>query len=251
MKNILYQSVLGACLLLVNCKPKHNNSENEIVDTKYYNEKTFNPTFKGLGTEPFWNVEVDDHFVLYSTPEIKSEVFKRIDQPNSSLIVAKNKNGSIELKISKESCSDGMSDNTFDHKLSILLKNNKGSLQKNGCGTFMTPKLLQGKWELFYFVDEEIPANKFLKTPFFILEENSTNVTGNSSCNGFNGLVHLKENAISFSKLATSRMMCVHENMEKEFLKVLPTVTKYNLVNDELHLYEVDVLLMKFKKINK
>ena len=93
--------------------------------------------------------------------------------------------------------------------------------------------------------------NQFLKTPYLLFDVDPTKISGNSSCNSFNGLMVLNGNRLSFSNLAVTEMMCVHENMETKFLKVLPTITKYELIDDELHLFEKEVVLMKFKKIDK
>ena len=51
-----------------------------------------------------------------------------------------------------------------------------------------------------------------------------------------------------FSKLGVTRMMCVHENMEQEFLKEIATITKYKIIDSELHLFKSDELNMIFKK---
>ena len=103
---------------------------------------------------------------------------------------------------------------------------------------FYCSKKLQGIWELKYFNGEEIPSNKFLKTPYIHFESEEPSFSGNASCNGIKGIAFIQNETIRFSKIASTRMMCVHENMETEFLTELPKITKYKIIKNELHLFQ-------------
>lgn len=251
MRKILITTIWVVSFVFTNCKTVDKYKNLEVVDSKEFKVADFNPTIMGIGTEPFWNIEVSNDYVIYTTPEKANEIYKRIDNSEVAFIIAENKEGRIELNLSKNDCSDGMSDQNFDHKLDLTIIKNKESRQYSGCAKYTTPKLVQGKWELSYFLGKEIPVNQFLKTPYLLFDVDPTKISGNSSCNSFNGLMVLNGNRLSFSNLAVTEMMCVHENMETKFLKVLPTITKYELIDDELHLFEKEVVLMKFKKIDK
>lgn len=247
---LLFFIVLTICT--VSCKSGKNTTDNN-ESAKKFNEKTFDPYFKGLGTEPFWNIEISDDFIVYKDIDGKLEVFSvssidKVQDANIQLITAENNNQQIKLTVTQQECSDGMSDNLFAFKtsVSIVTKNNEQKL--NGCGNYIVPKKLQGKWELAYFNGIEIPENKYLKTPYLEFDGEEQRVTGNASCNGINGSIFIQNEIIRFSKIAATRMMCVHENMEQEFLTELPKITNYKIINNELHLFSGDQLKMRMKK---
>lgn len=247
--HLLFVFVLS--LLVFSCKSKQTTTSTTTSTTKF-NDKTFDPYFKGLGTEPFWNIEISEDFIVYKDIEGKVEVFSindihKAQDANIQLIRSENNNQKLNVTISQKSCSDGMSDNEFDYKteVSIITKDKEQKL--NGCGNYTIPLKLQGKWELISFNGNEIPADKYLKTPYLEFTEEKR-IGGNASCNGFNGSIFIDNEHIRFSKLAVTRMMCVHENMESEFLKEIETITQYKISNNELQLFKGNELKMIFKK---
>jgi heat shock protein HslJ len=89
------------------------------------------------------------------------------------------------------------------------------------------------------------------REPFILLNKTGNSVTGNSSCNSFNGNYEITEgNKIKFSPFAMTRMACINNKTENEFMKVLEATTNYylpanNMVlldssNKELAKFEAD-----------
>ncbi len=248
---LLFVTLLG---IMVSCKSKQKSADTTSSSITKFNEQTFDPHFKGLGTEPFWNIELDNNFVVYQDIDGNREAFpiERIDQAqdaNVQLIRSENATYKIQVTISQQDCSDGMSDNNFSYKTKVELTDATGEiLELNGCGNFIVPKKLQATWELNSFNGNEIPANKYLKTPFIQFENEETYMSGNASCNGIKGGIFIQNETIRFTNIASTRMMCVHENMETEFLKELPSITNYKIIDNKLHLFSGDQLKMKFSK---
>ncbi len=248
---LLFVTLLG---IMVSCKSKQKSADTTSSSITKFNEQTFDPHFKGLGTEPFWNIELDNNFVVYQDIDGNREAFpiERIDQAqdaNVQLILSENATYKIQVTISQQDCSDGMSDNNFSYKTKVELTDATGEiLELNGCGNFIVPKKLQATWELNSFNGNEIPANKYLKTPFIQFENEETYMSGNASCNGIKGGIFIQNETIRFANIASTRMMCVHENMETEFLKELPSITNYKIIDNKLHLFSGDQLKMKFSK---
>lgn len=248
---LLFVTLLG---IMVSCKSKQKSTDTTSSSITKFNEQTFDPHFKGLGTEPFWNIELDNNFVVYQDIDGNREAFpiERIDQAqdaNVQLILSENATYKIQVTISQQDCSDGMSDNNFSYKTKVELTDATGEiLELNGCGNFIVPKKLQATWELNSFNGNEIPANKYLKTPFIQFENEETYMSGNASCNGIKGGIFIQNETIRFANIASTRMMCVHENMETEFLKELPSITNYKIIDNKLHLFSGDQLKMKFSK---
>lgn len=252
MKKIHLLSFTLLILLAISCKTKQPLTEKAAAETKF-NEKLFDPHFKGLGTEPFWNIAISNDFVVYTDIDGNKEIFgilsaNKAQDANIQLIKATSNNQEVQVTITQKPCSDGMSDTAFDYKTEVSIITNGKELKLNGCGNYVIPLKLQGKWELITFNDKEISANKYLKTPYLQFENEEKQVNGNASCNGFNGAVYFDNQHIRFSKLGVTRMMCVHENMEHEFLKEIATITNYKINGNELQLFESDKLKMIFRK---
>ncbi len=252
MKKIYLLLIFALLTVIFSCKSKQTATDDSKTAVNF-DEKTFDPYFKGLGTEPFWNIEINDDFVVYKDINGKQEVFTiqnthQAQDANVRLIRSENNNKQLEITIAQKPCSDGMSDQSFDYKTDVTIISKDKELQLNGCGNYVIPVKMQGKWELISFKGNEVPANKFLKTPYLQFENEENHVSGNASCNGFSGAVYFDNEHIRFSKLGVTRMMCVHDNMETDFLKVLETITHYELKNDELHLFSGTDLQMILKK---
>ena len=87
---------------------------------------------------------------------------------------------------------------------------------------------------------------------FFILNSKTKRVSGNAGCNTFMGSYTLEEgNSISFSPLATTRMICPDSNInESQVLKIFETVDNYTINNGILSLHkDKNKPLATFKKV--
>ena len=81
----------------------------------------------------------------------------------------------------------------------------------------------------------------------FTAEENR--VHGNSSCNKFNGKYELLDgNRIKFSPFAMTKMACISNNIEGEFMQIFEKTTSYSLTSNELIFQdENETTLAKFE----
>jgi copper homeostasis protein (lipoprotein) len=107
---------------------------------------------------------------------------------------------------------------------------------------------LTGKyWKLVRLNGKQIEVAS--REPFirFIAEDNRVN--GNSSCNMFNGKYDLPEgNKIKFSPFAMTKMACIGNNIETEFMQIFEKTTSYSLTLNELILQdEFETTLAKFE----
>src|SRR5690606_22380525 len=86
-------------LVLIACTVSCKSGKNQTVDNnpvKKFDEKTFDPYFKGLGTEPFWNIEVGTDFIVYKDIDNNLEVF-----PVNNIEKAQDANRSEERRVGK------------------------------------------------------------------------------------------------------------------------------------------------------
>lgn len=74
------------------------------------------PSFRALGTEPFWSARVEGATLAWSTPEQpdgQAVPITRKDGDGKAVISAKVGGLPLVLEVSPGSCSDGMSDTVY------------------------------------------------------------------------------------------------------------------------------------------
>jgi uncharacterized membrane protein len=87
------------------------------------------PPYHALGTEPFWNLLIDEHNLTFTQPDAQP-----ILQPTPKVIVGFAgeiyQTPRIGVNIVHARCSDGMSDRSYPDKVQVTVDGR----QFNGCG---------------------------------------------------------------------------------------------------------------------
>ena len=87
------------------------------------------PPYHALGTEPFWNLLIDEHHLTFAQPDAEP-----IRQPTPKVIVGFAgeiyQTPRIGVNIVHGQCSDGMSDRVYPDKVQVTVDGR----QYNGCG---------------------------------------------------------------------------------------------------------------------
>jgi len=107
---------------------------------------------------------------------------------------------------------------------------------------------LTGKyWKLVKLNGKPIEAAS--REPFIRFTTEDNRVNGNSSCNMFNGKYELLEgNRIKFSPFAMTKMACMENNLESEFIQIIGKTVSYSLTSNELIFQdEFETTLAKFE----
>lgn len=74
-----------------------------------------------------------------------------------------------------------------------------------------------------------------------VLATEKSSLRGFSGCNRFMGHYSIQQNQIKFSKLASTKMMCITSmQQEQQFLDALDKTVKYSISGELLYLYGVD-----------
>ncbi|MBC7897791.1 MAG: hypothetical protein H7066_20395 [Cytophagaceae bacterium] len=91
------------------------------------------PAFRLLGTEPFWNLQIDSVGLRFRTPEdTAGQVFgatRAVLVGDSLRWNSVGDAGMIEAVVAPEQCSDGMSDKTWPYRARVVL----GKTTYTGC----------------------------------------------------------------------------------------------------------------------
>ena len=85
--------------------------------------------YRALGTEPFWNVLIDEHHITFIEPDAQP---LRQPAPRAIIGVAGKiyRTPRINVNIVHGTCSDGMSDRIYPDKVQVTVDGR----QLNGCG---------------------------------------------------------------------------------------------------------------------
>ena len=87
------------------------------------------PPYHALGTEPFWNLLIDEHDITFAQPGQQP-----VKQPTPKVIIGFAgeiyQTSRIDVNIVHARCSDGMSDRVYPDKVQVSLDGR----QFNGCG---------------------------------------------------------------------------------------------------------------------
>lgn len=112
---------------------------------------------------------------------------------------------------------------------------------------------LEGNWELNYITGPRIAFDGLYpnKKPTINFDLKENHISGNSSCNSFNGKLVLDGNKIDFTQpMAMTKMMCQDGQGEQVFMSTLQKITTYEVTDDRktLNLISGDIAMMRFTK---
>ena len=137
-----------------------------------------------------------------------------------------------------------------ENKLFHLDKNGNritGNLENNYIMEKEKTELTGKYWKLVRLNGKTVETTE--REAFIRLDAEDNRVHGNSSCNTFNGKYELSEgNRIKFPPFAMTKMACIGNSIETEFMQVLGKTTTYSLTSNELILQdEFETTLAKFE----
>ena len=107
---------------------------------------------------------------------------------------------------------------------------------------------LDGKWVLKTFNGENVAESFKGKTPTMELSIADKRVTGTGGCNNYSGVFNLNENEFSAPNLASTMMMCVHQNQEGAFLQLLGKTSTISISEENLVFVQEGKQVLEFVK---
>lgn len=123
-----------------NLGDKYVLNKQEMADKTRLKEKAdAGIDFIGHGNEPFWSVEIDKgNKIIFSSPNLKEPVSVPYAEPALSNNIREyhiqTEAAKLDITISPQFCSDGMSDFLYEYKVSLKYNGKDFS----GCGTLLS-----------------------------------------------------------------------------------------------------------------
>lgn len=264
----MLKSILALCLipmLYMGCQDttSKDTEDSGVQSTTLAAEETIKemePYFKGVGTEPFWDVQISDEIIRFYTLNNADE---KLVVPNISPVKVADANiktylstlddGTFKVSIAQGECSDNMSENTYNYKVVVEIKKDNESqpVTYEGCGNYVTDYRLNDIWVLEELEGEKVTAESFSKElPNMEIDTKENRFSGHAGCNRMTGALFFEKNVLRFTDVVTTKMLCPPTNKEEDFLKALQASTTYTIENNRLHLSNPDGKKLIFKKVD-
>lgn len=108
-------------------------------------------------------------------------------------------------------------------------------------------ELYNTQWQLKVIYKNKEAA--YIYTNAFIrFDETQKKVSGNGSCNSFGGSVTIDDNKLQFGNLFSTKMYCeAVQGIETDFFAALGKITRYELKQNCLLMYQGDKLMLEFE----
>lgn len=186
--------------------------------------------FVAMGNEPSWSLEIDFE---------KSMIFTSLNEPDTvvtpvpvglqggkitaTAYTAETENGTLSLTISEEACSDAMSGEGFDYKVTVSAKSMdmQSAAEYTGCGRYLSDNPLHGAWVLESVGGQNAATVFGETTPFLEFRVNEGKLAGMGGCNQLSGTVEVTSSSIIFSPIISTKMACPAIEAEQQFLKAI------------------------------
>lgn len=113
--------------------------QNAAQNKAWIGKKNLGVDFYGIGTEPFWSIEIDkEKNVSFNTADLTKPIILTYTSPSSSkdsvtynLKTVDNEN--MQVVVYNRFCNDGMSDNLYEQRVHVRFK----GMQLKGCGAYL------------------------------------------------------------------------------------------------------------------
>lgn len=272
MIRVKYISLIAGILMVFACNNsnkkkeniQNNNSEimkqSDVINSEISKVKfahTNSNYFSASGTEPFWNLEINEERVVFKTPSDSLKV------PHVEPIMAQGFNvkrydietesNKITIQISQTECTNAMSGKVSPYSVTIEYKKvTETEVEKlEGCGHYITDYRLHDIWVLETLNGKKITQEDFSNEfPFIEIYSAENKFMGFAGCNQMNGRLFFENGLLRFTNVATTKMLCEPNNKEAEFLKAFQSSTTYTIENNRLTLSNPSGILTIFKKID-
>ena len=183
--------------------------------------QTASDPYVARGTEPFWSLTIDGRTMKFEAPG-RPPVSVAAPKPVHGFAGEIWQTRRINVNTVHKACSDGMSDRSYRDSVTVTVDGRR----YEGCGggtTNPTPgpghgpvSLVEGDWRI-----DTINGRRIVPGTKPTVSFNGRRISGNASCNRFNGNFELQRGRLDAGQLATTRMACASPLANRQETQVL------------------------------
>ncbi|MES2987277.1 MAG: META domain-containing protein [Pseudomonadota bacterium] len=178
-------------------------------------------SYRAVGTEPFWSLTIGPRTTTFEAPGQRPVVAatpKVIHGFAGEIWQGKR----IGVNTVHKQCSDGMSDRTYRNSVTVTVDGRR----YEGCGGGVVDQtaspapprnlLLEGDWSI-----QSINGRNVAPRTSPTINFRGQSVSGNASCNRFNGSFDFARGRLNVGPLASTRMACLNRAVNAQESSVL------------------------------
>jgi len=214
--------------------------------------------FRATGNEPFWGLKISEKSIDFTslTTGFESLIGAHVEptramDANVKMYRVTTETVSTNIQIMQQECINTMSGDKASYVVQIeIVKDNK-STNFSGCGNYVTDSRLNDIWVLEELNGEKASlANFNRELPNLEIDSSTNKFMVFAGCNRMNGTIFFEKGLLAFTNILTTRMACINNNKENEFLKALRSTSSYKVENMRLTLSNPSGVKLVFKKVD-
>jgi uncharacterized membrane protein/heat shock protein HslJ len=256
--NIAQYAVSGNKLVNLNAtnfaaKDEKQFNRGMLARKNFIRSKKINPDYlEGIdivafGAEPSWSLDVHHkNAIQFSIPGLSAPIAFSPVAPilagDSIIYNIISSNEKMRIVLSPGFCSDGISENLYDYKVSVSFRGNSYS----GCGAILNADgNLTGTWLLDDISGEK---NNWEKQPYIVVDLDEETFYANTGCNEISGSTRMRGEKVCFSDINyNSQKECEGYN-EKSFIDAVIRCNGYTINQGKLSLTQDGNTVMTFTR---
>jgi heat shock protein HslJ len=256
--------LLTLLLLIISCKSAVTTAK-EVAQTEptfAYKQQMENLEngiyFRANGNEPDWSLKISDQEIEFTSLKPGFESLKgahvdpiRAMDANVKMYRFATEKGTMSIQIQHQECMNTMSADKSPYTVRIEIVKDNVSTFLSGCGNYITDPRLHDIWVLEKLNGKKVSAMDFNKElPNLEINSSTNQFMGFAGCNRMNGTVFFEKGLLRFVNTITTRMACMPNNKENEFLTALQNTSTYKVENLRLTLSNPTGVELVFKKVD-
>ncbi|WP_301202152.1 META domain-containing protein [Plebeiibacterium marinum] len=244
--------LLGSCRSMLTDSRKQDVRRQSMVASNLFEMQMKGVDFCASGCDPEWRLEVDfeNNLTFYSellANQVVVNAESVLQSANRDSVVYKIKDGRRSIYIAAETIQNPfMAEKPI--KVHVVCTKGKDIKEYEGSGVYYCPIAMHDKWQLHKINGKLVQEDGRQSVPYMEIHLENNRVNGFLGCNKFGGRVFFGKEVVCFDRLVSTKMACLHANIEKEFSKALSgNEFKYSFVDEMLVLEGINDKLI-FKK---
>jgi heat shock protein HslJ len=181
--------------------------------------QTASDPYVARGTEPFWALAIDGRTIKFEAPG-RAPVTVPAPKPIHGFAGEIWQTRRIRVNTVHKTCSDGMSDRRYRDTVTVTVDGRRYE-GCGGAGTNTAPapgraSAVEGDWRIER-INGRRPVHGTMPTVSF----NGRRISGNASCNRFNGSFEMQRGRLNAGPLASTKMACASPLANRQEAQVL------------------------------
>lgn len=175
-------------------------------------------TYRGHGTEPFWDVTIGNGRIVYNTPEPGERIEVAAPAPRATFNGRRYETVRFTVDITHGRCNDGMGDRYYADTVRVIFPGTDRALEGCGGATLPPDSLDDTGWSIRAIDGAALP-----ESDSYILQFGEGRLHGQAGCNRFSGPYAQAGGTLTPGAVISTRMACPEPAMthERKVLRLL------------------------------